>query len=357
MSWMLGFPQTPHALVVRKLRRAAAREQLADSEQRAEEEHLLATRLQHAITPRTAAPLEAGGLNVAARYLPAGPPSLVCGDWYDAVMLPSKEVLLAVGDVAGHGIDAVTGMVALRNALRGLAMTGATPATLVGWLNAAACHLTDGIVGTALCGIDDPGSRTLHWARAGHLPPIVVRAGDAQPLELPHGVLLGADPAASYDEATTSLQPGDILLLYTDGLIERRDESLDAALRARLMRGQLQSVRRSLDPPGRPDARERRSLMASGGAWATPSQTRATRMRALTPGCGIDGGRHGGRAAADGCARGSVPNAESVSADTGSADGCADVQISRFWAHDLPARWIPRAGWRSGGAGMCLVRR
>ena len=213
---------------------AAAREQLADSEQRAEEERLLATRLQHAITPRTAAPVEAGGLNVAARYLPAGPPSLVCGDWYDAVMLPSKEVLLVVGDVAGHGIDAVTGMVALRNALRGLAMTGATPATLLGWLNAAACHLTDDIVGTALCGIYDPGTRTLHWARAGHLPPIVVRAGTAQPLELPHGVLLGADPAASYDQATTSLQPGDILLLYTDGLIERRDESLDKALHSLL---------------------------------------------------------------------------------------------------------------------------
>jgi hypothetical protein len=123
---------------------AAAREQLADSEERAEEEHRLATRLQQAITPRASEPVAAAGLDVAARYRPSGPGNLVSGDWYDTVLLPSKEVLVVVGDIAGHGLDAVTGMVAFRNGLRGLATTGAGPGTLLSWLNSAACHFTDG---------------------------------------------------------------------------------------------------------------------------------------------------------------------------------------------------------------------
>jgi serine phosphatase RsbU (regulator of sigma subunit)/PAS domain-containing protein len=209
---------------------AAAREQLADSEERAAEEHRLAMRLQQAITPQSSEPMAAAGLDVAARYRPAGPGSLVSGDWYDTVLLPSKEVLVAVGDIAGHGLDAVTGMVTARNGLRGLSVTGAGPATLLGWLNGAACHFRDGIVGTAICGLYDPAGRSLRWARAGHLPPILVRDGQARALSLPPGLLLGADPDASYTEITTPLKIGDILLLFTDGLIERRDRSIDDGL-------------------------------------------------------------------------------------------------------------------------------
>ena len=209
---------------------AATREQLADTQERAEEEHRLAIRLQQAITPRSSEPVAAAGLDVTARYRPAGPGSLVSGDWYDTVLLPSKEVLVVVGDIAGHGLDAVTGMVAVRNGLRGLSITGAGPATLLGWLNGAACHFTDGIIGTAVCGLYDPVRRSLRWARAGHLPPILVHDGAARTLSLPRGLLLGADPDASYAEITTPLQLGDTLLLFTDGLIERRDRSIDDAL-------------------------------------------------------------------------------------------------------------------------------
>ena len=143
---------------------AATRDRLADTEEWAEEEHRLALRLQQAITPRTAVPVPTPGLDVAARYRPAGSGSLVSGDWYDTVPLPGGQIFLAVGDIAGHGIDAVTGMVALRNCLRGLAITGAGPAALLDWLNKIAFHLTDGIIGTAVCGLFDPQSRSLRWA-------------------------------------------------------------------------------------------------------------------------------------------------------------------------------------------------
>jgi len=215
---------------------AAAREQLADIEERAAEEHYLALRLQQAITPRTGEPMMADGLDIAARHRTSGPGKLVSGDWYDTVELPGRVILLVVGDIAGHGLDAVTGMVAMRNGLRGLAATGARPATLLGWLNAAACHFIPSVMGTVICGQFHPDTKKLHWARAGHLPPVLVRDGEPRILEPPPGIMLGADPDVAIGEATTSLQSGDALLLFTDGLIERRHESIDEALDALLQR-------------------------------------------------------------------------------------------------------------------------
>jgi serine phosphatase RsbU (regulator of sigma subunit) len=209
---------------------AATRDQLDQSEQRAAERNRLALQLQQAIMPSAPTPVEAFGLRVAVRYRPAEKEHLVGGDWYDTALLPNKSLLLTIGDVAGHGIDAATDMVALRNALRGLAVTGAGPAQLLGWLNSVAHHLTDMITATAVCGIYDPASGTLRWARAGHLPPLLVRDGEARALPLPTGMLLGAMAEATYQEAVVHLSPGDILVMYTDGLIERRDRSLDASL-------------------------------------------------------------------------------------------------------------------------------
>ncbi len=210
---------------------AATQDKLADTEQRAAEERLLALRLQRAIMPPDEVPVEAAGIDVAVRYRPVGPGQLVGGDWYDTLLLPGNDVLLIVGDVAGHGIDAVTGMVAARNSLRGLAITEAGPAELLRMLNGVMCHLTSGVVGTVVCGLYNPDTRLLRWARAGHLPPVLVRDGTARTLPLPGGVLLGMDPDAEYEEATQPLEPGDRLLLFTDGLIERRGESIDDVLR------------------------------------------------------------------------------------------------------------------------------
>jgi hypothetical protein len=209
----------------------ASQNQLADTEQRAAQEHQLALRLQRAIMPPGERPVETSGVDVAVRYRPAESGHLVGGDWYDALLLPGKDLLLVVGDITGHGIDAVTGMVAARNALRGLAATGAGPAELLKDLNYAACHLTEGIAGTVVCGRYEPETRLLRWARAGHLPPVLVRDGAAEQLALPDGVLLGLDPVAEYQEFRVQLRAGDILLLYTDGLIERRSGSISDTLR------------------------------------------------------------------------------------------------------------------------------
>ncbi|MEV0390345.1 SpoIIE family protein phosphatase [Nonomuraea sp. NPDC050643] len=206
---------------------AATRDQLAHTEQQSAERNRLALQLQQAIMPPRREPMEAFDLQIAVRYRPAEQEHLVGGDWYDAVVLPSKQILLSVGDVAGHGIEGATGMVVLRNASRGLAATGAGPAQLMAWLNLVAHHLADQVTATAVLGLYDPRTRVLRWARAGHLPPILVRQGEAVELDLIGGMLLGAVPDASYEEGYVQLASGDILLMYTDGLIERRDRTLE----------------------------------------------------------------------------------------------------------------------------------
>ncbi|MFP8902898.1 SpoIIE family protein phosphatase [Streptomyces atacamensis] len=208
----------------------ATRDQLAQTEQQAAERNRMTLQLQRAIMPPTRGPIDAGGLDIAVRYRPAEKDHLVGGDWYDAVVLPSGQVLLSVGDVAGHGIEAATGMVVLRNALRGLATTGAGPAQILAWLNTVAHHLTENVTATAVCGLYDPDTRTLRWARAGHPPPVLVRRGEAITLPLVGGLLLGAIAEAGYEEEKLVLETGDMLLMYTDGLIERRDRSLQESL-------------------------------------------------------------------------------------------------------------------------------
>jgi serine phosphatase RsbU (regulator of sigma subunit) len=201
---------------------AAARNLLADSEQRAAEEHELALRLQRAIMPSGVTLLATAGVDISVRCRPAMPTALVAGDWYDALQLPGGDLLFVVGDIAGHGIEAVTGMVAARNALRGLAVTGADPAELMSKLNYASCLFTEGVTGTVVCGRYSPRSRMLRWARAGHLPPILVRAGQATIQPLPEGMLLGVELEAEYEQLYVQLRRDDTLLFYTDGLIERR---------------------------------------------------------------------------------------------------------------------------------------
>ncbi|MCA6091192.1 SpoIIE family protein phosphatase [Streptomyces sp. SCA3-4] len=216
---------------------AATRDQLAHTEQQAAERNRLTLQLQHAIMPPARGPMDTPHLHIAVRYRPAEKDHLVGGDWYDVATLPTGQTLLCVGDVAGHGIDAATDMVVLRNALRGLAATGAGPAQLLAWLNVVTFHLTERVTATAVCGLYDPASRVLSWARAGHLPPVLIRRGHADALPLIKGLLLGAVPETRYEESRLQLEPEDVLLMYTDGLIECKDRSLHDAQRQLLTTG------------------------------------------------------------------------------------------------------------------------
>jgi stage II sporulation SpoE-like protein len=196
-------------------------DQLRTRETTALAEHRLAGQLQHLIQPVPREPLALPGLEVMVGYLPAESAVQVGGDWYHAETLPDGRVVLAVGDVAGHGLGAANGMAHLRFALIAWLSIGIDdPGTLLGHLNRLCGRLR--ITGTAIAGVFDPAAATFTWARAGHAAPLLARAGHAEALDRPDGLLLGADDAAAYPVRTPRLAPGDLLLLYTDGLVERR---------------------------------------------------------------------------------------------------------------------------------------
>jgi serine phosphatase RsbU (regulator of sigma subunit) len=198
--------------------------------------------LQRAILPLHDEPFDLPGLRAMVRYLPASADSRVGGDWYITAELPSGQVLLAIGDVAGHGLAAAAGMARLRGALAGLSVTGAPPQQLVGWLNDLALHVGAEHTASVVAGYFDPASRMLTWAQAGHPPPVLIRGPWARALPQPEGILLGAG-RHGYAAATVQLQPGDLLLMYSDGLLERRDRSIDEGLETL-----LQAVRQMSDP-------------------------------------------------------------------------------------------------------------
>jgi serine phosphatase RsbU (regulator of sigma subunit) len=194
----------------------------------AEERHV-ALELQRAILPLHDEPFDLPGLRTMVRYLPASKAGRVGGDWYITADMPGGHVLIAIGDVGGHGLAAAAGMARLRGALAGLAITGSPPERLVGWLNDLVRHVAPEHTASVVAGYFDPASRTLTWAQAGHPPPILVRDSWARALEPPAGILLGAGQE-DYAAAILALSPGDLLLLYSDGLIERRNRSVDAGL-------------------------------------------------------------------------------------------------------------------------------
>ncbi|GAA3301190.1 SpoIIE family protein phosphatase [Dactylosporangium vinaceum] len=206
-------------------RSRSAIEQLSDQlhtrEMTALAEHRLAAQLQQLIQPVPGEPFPLNGLRAAVGYLPAESALRVGGDWYHAQTLPGGSVLLAIGDVAGHGLEAANGMAHLRFALVAWLSIGLhDPGELLGHMNRLCVQL--GITGTAVIGVFAPPARRLDWARAGHLPPLLGRAGTAAELQPPPGLLLGAAADAQYPAAVAELSPGDLVLLYTDGLVERR---------------------------------------------------------------------------------------------------------------------------------------
>lgn len=188
-------------------------------------EHRLAAQLQNMIQPLPTEPFELSGLEAVVSYLPAESAVQVGGDWYHAQTLPDGQVVLAIGDVAGHGLEAASGMAHLRFSLTAWLSIGIRdPGQLLEHLNRLCCQLT--LTATAAVAVYEPESLTMRWARAGHEPPLLARDGTAGAVDAPPGMLLGVLDDNRYPVSATQLKPGDLVLFYTDGLVERRHTDL-----------------------------------------------------------------------------------------------------------------------------------
>lgn len=195
-------------------------------------ERTLAGRLQHALLPLPTRPVRLAGLRVEVAYLPAQSGTHVGGDWFSAIELPDGDALFVVGDVAGHGIDAVATMAQLRFTAKGMVITGSSLTGALARLNTLLLHSRDSHgTATMVLARYAPAERRLIWAQAGHPPPLLLRGGQAHYLDRPGGILLGASTTPDFAEAELSLAPGDRVLLYTDGLVERPREGLDQGLK------------------------------------------------------------------------------------------------------------------------------
>jgi serine phosphatase RsbU (regulator of sigma subunit) len=223
------------AQALHRIRAAEARQDRAWQVQR------LAESLQQALlTP----PPEPDHLHVVVRYLPASQAAQVGGDWYDAFMQPDGATMLVVGDVVGHDSTAAGQMGQLRGLLRALAYTADdgsapdTPATVLSRTERTARGLAvDALATVVLARVeripDEPvtGRRLLRWSNAGHLPPVLLHPdGTTQVLDRPADLLLGVDHRTGRHDHVAELPDGSTLLLFTDGLVERRGEDLGVGL-------------------------------------------------------------------------------------------------------------------------------
>ncbi|OEJ30867.1 PP2C family protein-serine/threonine phosphatase [Streptomyces subrutilus] len=239
------------AQVRSRQRLAATRRQTERLREEAAAERRVASVLREALLPTHSAELAGLGLSVAAAYVPAESEAAVGGDWYKCRLLPDGRGLLAIGDACGHGLGAVARMAQQRHALAGLAHAPGTHAgQLTTWLNELLCGDPAAQTATAIIGhVDD--RRDFRWACAGHPAPLLLRDGRATTLDTGHrGPLFGMLPGYEYATATLALRPGDLLLLYTDGMVERRGEDITAgieALRAELVACEGLAAQEALD--------------------------------------------------------------------------------------------------------------
>jgi serine phosphatase RsbU (regulator of sigma subunit)/CheY-like chemotaxis protein/anti-sigma regulatory factor (Ser/Thr protein kinase) len=214
---LLGLAAERIAVAIDHVQRFAQGREVVETVQRS----LLPSRLPH--HPR---------LQLAARYIPSGLAPQIGGDWYDAIELDADRTAVMMGDVVGHGVRAAATMSELRNALRAFAVEGHGPAAALNQLDRVVrATRGPGMVATVLFLVIDADRGTLTLARAGHPPPALRSAdGRVRFLESEGRPPIGIDTLSATTETQVPFEPGDTLVLFTDGLVERRDEDLGRGL-------------------------------------------------------------------------------------------------------------------------------
>ncbi|KKD08166.1 SpoIIE family protein phosphatase [Streptomyces sp. WM6386] len=189
----------------------------------------VAETLQDSMLPHI--PPRMAGCDIATRYLPGTLLGRVGGDWFDSVKLPGARTALVVGDVMGHGLNSAAMMGQLRTAVQTMAALDLPPAQLLRNLDDLAQRLGDTYLATCLYAVYDPIASELHIANAGHIPPVIVHAQDGRSelLHLPTGAPIGVGGVA-FESVRVRVQPGDRLVMCTDGLVEVRGEDIGVGL-------------------------------------------------------------------------------------------------------------------------------
>lgn len=214
------------------LQLAADRAAVAVQSLLARDDRIAAAALQRSLLPSALPTVP--GLEIAARYVPGQ--GAIGGDWYDVFTLPSGELGVVIGDVAGSGLQAAVIMGRMRSALRAYALENNDPAQVLGKLDHKMQHFEPGALATVLYALIDPALDRVHIASAGHLPPVIATRGQPGALaEIAGGLMIGVAPDARRQVTTVKIAPGTLLCFYTDGLVERREYPIDEGL-ARLCR-------------------------------------------------------------------------------------------------------------------------
>ncbi|WP_330476359.1 MASE1 domain-containing protein [Terrabacter sp. C0L_2] len=208
--------------------RSEAQELLSHEEARAQREHQIAETLQRSLLPDRLP--DVPGVALAARYVPATADVQIGGDWYDVVQLPGGLLGLAIGDVAGHGLPAAATMVQVRMALRAYALQDPSPPAVMRGVHQLVAQLPVPEMVTLIYLVFDPATRRIRWSNAGHPPALTVADGRGTFLTGALSPPVGVTADGSFTEASAELPPGATLVLFTDGLIERRGVSLTDGL-------------------------------------------------------------------------------------------------------------------------------
>jgi phosphoserine phosphatase RsbU/P len=210
------------------LQLAADRAAGAISARRSYIDRAAAASLQRSLAPRRLPDIP--GYQLAARYVP-GSQYGVSGDWYDLFTLPDDTIGIVIGDVMGHGLRAATIMGRIKSALRAYALDHDDPATVVHHLDRKLQHFEPGQMATLIYAILDAATGAITFSSAGHLPlTLVSAAGHARLLEKTDGLPLGVDLAAPRSTVTLAIEPGSLLCLLTDGLIDHHNSDIYTGL-------------------------------------------------------------------------------------------------------------------------------